>query len=295
MRLRKTLVTLCAAAIGVGAAAYSTPAKAQEIQLTGPLAGAPAVRKLRYYRKGRFMVGLGPSFTLLDEYRRTIFLSGRLHYNITDWLAVGGWGGYGLVQTTTDLTDQIDQQAPRNSRTANNVAPNGPNVPGGKGPTFTDQTAKMEYVAAGEAQFTPFRGKLAIFQKIFVDTDAYLHGGVAYVGLKERGNCGGGGGQPLCSDPNAFALTSRGAVAPTFGLGLNFYFSEFLSLGIEYRALPFSWNRAGFDSRGAGTNNKFPDGKIDSQDQTFKFNQMITLMLGFSFSPSSGVHPEVSE
>jgi outer membrane beta-barrel protein len=295
MRIRKILTTLLALAIGVSALAYSPPAQAQEIQLTGPLAGAPAVRKLRYYRKGRFMIGAGPSFTLLDEYRRTIFLSGRLQYNITDWLALGVWGGYGLIQTTTDLTDQIDQQAPRNSRTAINIAPNGPNVPGRTGsPTFADQTAKMQWVAAPELQFTPFRGKLAIFQKLFVDTDAFLHGGVAVIGLQERGDCGATG-QKACSDASTFNVASRTAIAPTFGLGLNFYFSEFLSLGVDYRALPFSWNRAGFDSRGGGNNNKFPDQKVDSNDQTFKFNQMITVMLGFSFSPGSGVHPDVSE
>ena len=52
-------------------------------------------------------------------------------------------------------------------------------------------------------------------------------------------------------------------------------------IGLEYRALPFAWNRAGFDSRGKGNDGKFPDLKIDSQDQTFRFNQMISLSLGF--------------
>ena len=45
-----------------------------------------------------------------------------------------------------------------------------------------------------QIQFTPFRGKLAIFQKVFVDTDAYIHGGLAIVGLQERAECGGNGG-----------------------------------------------------------------------------------------------------
>ena len=57
------------------------------------------------------------------------------------------------------------------------------------------------------------------------------------------------------------------------------YASDFFSIGVEYRALPFSWNRAGFDSRGTGNNGQFPDGKIDSQDATFKFNQMVTIAL----------------
>ena len=46
-------------------------ASAQEIQLTGPLAGAPAVRHMRHYREGRFEIAPTASFSLLDEYRRT--------------------------------------------------------------------------------------------------------------------------------------------------------------------------------------------------------------------------------
>jgi outer membrane beta-barrel protein len=282
----KLFNALSAATLLLGLVGVSSSAQAQEIQLTGPLAGAPAVRKLRQYREGRFEVAPTASFTLLDEYRRTILFGGRLQYNLKEWIGFGVWGGYGAVNSTTDLTDQIDQEALRNARTQANVAPN----KGAGNNSFIDQTAKIQWVAAPQFTFTPFRGKLAIFQKIFVDTDAYLHGGLAFVGLQERGNCGDAG-QTSCSDPKSFALQSRTAIAPTFGLGLNFYLTDLISLGIDYRALPFSWNRAGFDSRGGGNNTKFPDTKIDSQDQTFKFNQMITIAVGFSL-PS---HPHVSD
>ncbi len=282
----KLFNALSAATLLLGLVGVSTTAQAQEIQLTGPLAGAPAVRKLRQYREGRFEVAPTASFTLLDEYRRTILFGGRLQYNLKEWIGFGVWGGYGAVNSTTDLTDQIDQEALRNPRTQANVAPN----KGAGNNSFIDQTAKIQWVAAPQFTFTPFRGKLAIFQKIFVDTDAYLHGGLAFIGLQERGNCGDAG-QTSCSDPKSFALQSRTAIAPTFGLGLNFYLTDLISLGIDYRALPFSWNRAGFDSRGGGNNAKFPDTKVDSQDQTFKFNQMITIAIGFSL-PS---HPHVSE
>jgi len=265
--------------LGITAAEEKT-AQAQEIQLTGPLAGAPAVRKMRMYREGRFQIAPTVSFTLLDEYRRTIFVGGRLQYNIKEWIAIGAWGGFGVGSLATDLTDQIDKQAPRNTRTATNIAPNVGD--------FDKQTAKIQYVAAPEITFTPFRGKLAIFQKIFVDTDLYLHGGVAVVGLQERGECAAP--SKPCNDPASFALQNRTTIAPTFGLGLTFYATNFFSLGVEYRALPFSWNRAGFDSRGE-QNSKAPDNKITSDDQTFKFNQMITIAFGFSLPAK----PKISE
>jgi outer membrane beta-barrel protein len=283
----KTAKTVLAALLGLASAAgvfaaTESQAEAQEIQLTGPLAGAPAVRKLRLYREGRFEVAPAVSFTLLDEYRRTIITGGRLQYNVADWIGFGVWGGYGAVSITTDLTDQIDNEAPRNSRTAANVA----NAKGG----FKEQTAKMQWVAAPQVTFVPFRGKLSIFQKIFVDTDAYIHAGVAFIGLQERGDCGASG-QTSCVDQKSFVLQSRTAIAPTFGLGLSFYMTDLLSLGVEYRALPFSWNRAGFDSRGGGSNTKFPDNKVDSEDQTFKFNQMITIAIGIHLP----THPKISD
>ncbi|RYE79479.1 MAG: hypothetical protein EOO74_03645, partial [Myxococcales bacterium] len=104
----------------VGVLALAAPAQAQEIQVTGPLAGAPAVRNLRQHRKARFELAPTVSFTLLDEYQRTILVGARLQYNITDWLGVGLWGAYGAVQLQTGLTDQI--QGVYNQRFERNAA-----------------------------------------------------------------------------------------------------------------------------------------------------------------------------
>lgn len=266
---------VAAAALATGLIAAPKPAAAQEIQITGPLAGAPAVRKLRLYREGRVEIAVGPGFTLLDEYKRTIFISGRLQYNVFDWLGIGVFGGFSpeALSLNTDLTDKIDETAPRNSRTAINIPSRA------SGLTFADQTGKMNWMATPQVTFSPFRGKLALFQKLFVDTDLYLHGGVAFIGVKERGDCASPGNP--CTAAASFNQVSRVAVAPSFGLGLTLYPSNFVSINVEYRAFPFSYNRGGFDSRGAGDDASFPDGKIDSEDRTFKFNQMIFLAAGF--------------
>ncbi len=281
-RLRVARLFAVGAAVALTTLTSSTKtASAQEYQLTGPLAGASSSKNLRLYRKNRIEVAPTASFTLLDEYRRTILFGGRLQYNLADWIGIGVWGAYGAISSTTDLTDQINASAPRNApQTKSDVSPG----------SFADQTAKMTYVIVPQVQLVPLRGKFAIFQKIFVDTDAYIHLGLGIVGLQERGFCGAAG-QPSCTDPNSFALASRTTISPTFGLGLNFYVTNFLSLGVEYRALPFSWNRAGFDSRGAGNDGNTPDQKIDEQDRTFKFNQMMTISLGFSFPTT----PKLSE
>lgn len=69
---------------GLGCLVATQTAQAQEILMSGPLAGAPAVRKLRLYREGRLELAPSVSFTLLDEYQRTMFAGATLNYNITE-------------------------------------------------------------------------------------------------------------------------------------------------------------------------------------------------------------------
>jgi hypothetical protein len=292
MKRRFVTRVLAVAAAAMGIAAAEQGAHAQEIQLTGPLAGAPAVRHMREYRKGRFEIAPAVSFTLLDQYRRTIIAGARLNYNFTDWLAVGVWGGYGVVSMNTDLTSEIDQTAPRDALTAINVNHTGM-FPNYGTASFASQTAKLDWVVAPQLTFTPFRGKLAIFNKIFVDTDFYIALGEGIMGIEQRKSCGDTtSGQPSCADPTSFQLGSQ--VKPTYGtyaVGFTFFGGDFWSLGVELRALPFSWNRAGFDSRGSGTNGNFPDGKINSQDDTFDLGPLVTVSVGFFLPTAPTISP----
>src|SRR5688572_8905005 len=104
---------LLASALAMAAVLCVTEAAQAQVHVTGPLAGAPAVRKLRLYRQGRFEMSPNVSFTLLDEYRRNIFFGLRLNYGITDWLAVGAWGGVGSSMMgfpiDTALTGEIER------------------------------------------------------------------------------------------------------------------------------------------------------------------------------------------
>ena len=288
--MSKITASILATTLGAGVlAATETPARAQEIVLTGPLKGAPPVIRLRQYREGRFEIAPQFAFTLLDEYQHSYFIGGRANYYFTDWLAFGIWGG-AFLNSNTDLTSQIDNIAPRDALDQSNVAPciptgakttagAGCTGPAGSHPTFSDQTATLSWAAMGQFTAVPFRGKLALFQALFVDTEAYLFLGAGVVGLNERVNCGDTG-QPSCNDQASFALGSQVKFVPTFGIGLTFFLNDIVNIGVEYRALPFSWNRGGFDSRGLGPNNNFPDGKVNGDDETFKFNQVIGISVG---------------
>ena len=251
-------------------------AMAQEIQLTGPLAGAPAVRKLRLRRQGRVEIAPTVGFTLLDEYRRTIFIGGKLDYNVTDWLGIGVWGAAGAVKTSTYLSDQInDVTQTRRAETNPNADINNTLTKASIHPTdFRKQLGSLDWVVAPQLTLVPFRGKLAIFQKIFVDTDAFIFGGPAFVGVTERQNC-----STNCE--TSFGTKSRTAITGTFGAGLTFYMSQWASLGVDWRALPLAWNTGGFDNHGGGPEGRFPDLKIDEKDREFHMNMQIGITLGF--------------
>jgi hypothetical protein len=157
------------------------------------------------------------------------------------------------------------------------------------GRTFKDQLGTIKFVFAPQVTLVPFRGKLAIFQKIFVDADAYVFVGPAFVGIREREDCADGtNGTKACQ--NAFGTQSRTQITGTFGLGLKFYTNKFTSIGFEWRALPFPWNTGGFDNHGRDPDERFPDRKVDSKDREFKFNQLlgvnISLYLPFNIKSS---------
>jgi hypothetical protein len=292
-RFRSSRVrALVAAAAGTVAALSATSAGAQEILLTGPLAGAPAVRKMRLHRASRFELSPGVGFSLLDEYQRAIIPGLRVTYHPTDWLGFGVWGGYGIT-TGSNLADELQKVGIDDRRCVDNPASKacrltevnltraGTNADGTKrtGKLSDDQLGAMTWFLAPEVTAVPFRGKLALFASVFPDADIAFFAGPAFIGLRERAPCGGkadnGTAQAPCSQ--SFSLTDRVAVAPTFGLRLNFYINDFIGFGGEFRALPFSWNTSGFDNHGTGQDKAFPDQKVDGADSEFKFNSLINV------------------
>lgn len=310
--MKRALLLGSLAAASLAAVSLLAPAEvaAQEIPLTGPLAGAKSVHDLRLYRKGRVEFAPTATFTLLDEYMRQIFVGARLNYNITDFLAIGAWGGFsptpfklatGLVDHIQEVSDQ--RKADNEARRAMGLQPNLQNrlTSLNLGANFEDQLGSIDWIVAPQVTFVPFRGKIALFQSIYIDSDLYFFAGPAIAGLTERKDCSGttstltGGcsserpsgqvdanGDPI-PIPNAetFPTASRIAIAPTFGLGFTFYVNRWNALGFEYRATPFARNTGGFDNHGGGPDGDFPDAKVNSDDRDLKLNQMLSVSWNF--------------
>lgn len=260
---------------------FAGKAAAQEVQVQGPLAGAPAVVGLRIYRALRFSIQLHTAMTLQDEFSRAFLPGGQLMFHPTDWLGIGVWGGF-AINIDSSLSDQV---AAKGQTNAVNVL----SLPSAAG--FSNQIGRIKWIAAPQVSFIPLRGKLGIFEKLFVDTDFYVFGGVGFVGVEERADvtqdqstrCLAGGNLAAsiaCFEPGQSARTSRVAIAPTFGAGLSLYLAEFLTMSIEWRGLPFAWNTSGTDESGAARGD-FPDKQINAADRLSHFNHMLTLGFGF--------------
>lgn len=282
----RIFVCACAVAATLAGLDVMEPgiAAAQEVQVRGPLAGAPAVRRLRLHRRGRFTIAPHASITIQDEYNRHFIFGAQLQYHFTDWLGLGVWGGFSPFQVSTSVADQVEERA------LQSTPQNRLSVPSGAG--FTEQTGVIQWIAGGQLTFIPLRGKLALFQKLFLDTDLYIFAGGAAVGLQERPEVDGsvcpGAGAPSGECLATQTRESSGVTfAPMFGAGLTFYITGFFGLSFEYRALPFAWNTSGTDESGA--DNEFPDGRIDSDDRLFHFNQIFSIGFVFHLPTAVGI------
>ena len=261
-----------------GLGAGTSSASAQEVHVTGPLADAPAVMKLRLWRKGRLQLEPFFAFTFGDDYSRSLILGAEARYSFLNWLGLGIWGGGSFVNLDTNLTRQVRDKGVTTNR-------NRLSLPSRE--NFPDQVGRMNWLAGVEAHFTPFRGKLAMFQKVFFDADLDFFVGAAFVGISERSDTTFDGATQTCDPPagdvgcleSQLARSKRMVVAPSFGVAFQAYFKEFMGISIRWRGIPFKWNTGGTDE--AGPNGDFPDGQINSSDRLRQFNQMMSI--GFIF------------
>lgn len=270
-------------AAGLVVCTASKSASAQEVVVTGPLAGAPAAHRLRLYREGRFELQPNVTFSLLDEFSREIFAGATLNYNFSDSIALGVWGSFGVVKMDTALTEHIQtrvsaRDCPGVIAADDEANPNYVDCRLSKvnlGTKFSKQLGTIDWMAVPQLTFTPFRGKIAFFQSLFVDTDLHFFAGPAFVGLSERKDCSSVG---ACSDlATGFKTASRTTITGAFGLGLSFFTHKWGALVVDWRAVPFSRNVGGFDTAGSGPNKAFPDNKISSEDRQFRFNQFVSV------------------
>jgi outer membrane beta-barrel protein len=270
--MRRTVAIATSAVLALALVIAETPeAMAQEIVLEGPLVGQPAVRKLKLLRKGRLSIAPNIGFSLVDDFRRNIILGGKLEYNILDWLSIGVWGGYSLGVNTA-LTDEI-----RNKARSNRM-----NLPVGS--RIGAQIGKMNWITTLQVNVIPFRGKLALL--------AEQDPAFKTVTCRDQApNDGMADDYALC-----MSMESRVTFVPTFGVGFTFFVNDWMSLNLEYRAIPYQMNKSGTDEigmnksgkyyngKGSADNFNFPNHVINDDDRLWYFNHSLQISYAFYFN-----------
>jgi len=305
--MKRIILALAFAAVAICGSEKTV--SAQEILLEGPLAGAPAVRKMVQYREMRFSVGPQFGYTLLNDYMHNFMLGARLEFNVLDWLGIGAVGYY-TINAPTKLTTHIGESQDIGGNPTTPAESNWPSYTGAD--EFENQVALLKGLYLLQVSLIPFRGKLALFEKLFVAVDGYIFVGGGVVQFEERKGCRGSACGTWSADDPVPEPPQRGTVVTgTFTLGVGFmvYFNEWFAVNLEYRIAPFKWNVAGtdeagqagdqwvleedddtlyWDSQPRGTEGDYPDGDITKDDRTWNANQSIAIgfIFHFPFEPT---------
>ena len=294
LRVGSTAILALCLCAGQLAGTGLSVASAEDIEISGPLAGAPAVRHMRIWRKHRLQLEPFFAFTLQDEYSRALMVGGELRFGILDWLGINAWGSWSFLNKDTDLTKQVTAKGETTNR-------NRLSLPSKEG--FPDQIGTIDWMAGVDVAFTPLRGKVAMFQKIFLDVDLSLFAGVGFTGITERADSeilfDQDTGSQYCIEPGTdpsntsdFGCldsqtdrSSRVAIGASFGVAMNVYFHRFMGIALRWRGMPFKWNTGGTDESGAPEGN-FPDGVIDKEDRIRQFNHLFSVGFIFVLPPN---------
>lgn len=315
----------------LGATVAASSAMAQEIQIRGPLAGAPSCRRCVQYRAGR--VAISPSFgiSLQDDFQRAMIPGLQIQYHFNDVVGLGLYAGYAAIQIPTPLSSaaQVYSGIDNGAGMMTNAFRPSYNVPDQA--KFTQQLGRMGLMLAlPQLSITPLRGKFALFQNVFIDADVSIFAAPAMILVEERRNFDAldmNSGTVLAETSaqvldSQTARSTRPAFTGMFGAGFNFYINRFLSISVEYRAYPFAWNTSGTDentvAQTCGANGMqscagSPDQRVrqnpptdmsgralpsaggrfilDDNDRTFRWNQMVN----FSFNIFLPTAPRVSD
>ena len=301
--MKRFTLVLVFAVVALSGTTTPKSLSAQEILLEGPLAGAPAVRKLVQYREMRFSVGPQFSYTILNEYMHNFMPGLRLEFNFLDWLGIGIVGYYG-INAPTKLTQHISDSRNLAGDPTTPTDSNWPSYTGSH--NFEEQVARLKGVYLAQLAVVPFRGKMAMFEKLFVAIDGSIFVGGGIVHFEERTSCdstANPGDGDYCGDINDPPTPTRETkIGGTFTLGIGFmaHFNNFVALNLEFRATPFKWNAGGTDEAGQAASEwkysedpetsgvpiwqvdakgegDYPNGKIGDEDRDWNPNLSIAL------------------
>ena len=241
-------------------------------QHKSPLADAPAIRKRLELRDKRFEIAVGAGSTLNETFFHDVMINAHLAFHITDWLAIGGVGLFGVHSLATGFQDQL----------TSTLKP--PMMAGDRAPdanTAVSAMNKPSMALIPQLEGTFFTGKFSLFGKLFSNYDFYIAAGPAFVTLAKAGT---GTAAPTCKDKDLNVVTCS-ATGSQFGGsvagGFHAFINDTVGIGVELRDVVNKDNPAGRDVNG--------DGHADKGDLTWTAHWIATLGVTVFLPPKADI------
>lgn len=212
------------------AAGASAPARADNPLLDG----SPATMRERPLLEGRHLVAPTFGVTIGDPYARNLLAGIQYRYHLTPWLGIGV-DVFAGGAVTTALTDDIERELSRD------------------GAPFQLSETSLRAIGNLTIELVPLTGKAMLFSDALVRWDLHFIVGIGAAMIAGDGR-----------------IDDSVSIAPMFGVGMRFFPSQWLSVGLELR--DYIIDRA-LASR--------KDGSVPGS--TFGHNWMFGLSIGFSF------------
>ncbi|MBK7864267.1 MAG: outer membrane beta-barrel domain-containing protein [Archangiaceae bacterium] len=149
------------------------------------------------FKAGRFELEPLAAFSLRDAYYRKYVVGLEAAWHFTDWLSLGGFGGYAITRAAGAV--HLCDEAGCAAATAEQLQGLTP--------------GSLGFLAGAEVQLAPFYGKVSFLAETFGNFDFHLRAGVALVGY---------GAGSLSLAPGAKA-----------GLGARYFLTHWLALRLD--------------------------------------------------------------
>ena len=274
----------------------------------GVLEGKPIVVERIELRKLRFSITPMAGMSLSQPYVHKGFAGAKLRFDITDWIGVRVGGSYGVVNVDAKLLKAINGGGlPEGVPIDGEAAPVRPaselDNPAPLLHDFRAGLTRLQWQGSADVAFTPFAGKLGLFQAIFTEYDIYIFGGVGLTSWEKHypqaASTAERYGINTNPDNPAYCQQSNGAqngecllhpvkaeegikVGGSFGGGLHLFITDWVGINLEVHDIVVGHNIAGLNA----TINDVPP-IVTNDDRVAVHNVTFNLGATFYFPPKA--------
>jgi outer membrane beta-barrel protein len=309
---------IAAAAVFVTALVL-VPATA-EAKKPGVLEGKPTVENRIELRKLRFSLTPQIGMSLSQPYNHKGMVGAALRFDITDWIGIRASGQYGAINVESSLLRDINKGGLPEATPADAAQASASGCVVGEpcrpidqidnpAPLLNDFKAgltRLQWQSSVDVAFTPFSGKLGMFQSIFTEYDIYVFGGLGITGwersFKDASSTSQIYGLDTNPDSPTFCRLGNNAnalqnsecllhpvkadtgvrIGGSFGAGLHIFITDWVAINPEIHDIIVRQNIGGLNA----TITDVPP-EVDAKDRVIVHNVTFNLGATFYFPPKA--------